>query len=374
MCNKSCVYLRIGCNKSDTNHQIINNMKKLLLLILIVPSLCFSQDKIKIFKTQITSLDVNGDNTFGPKNDQGISPLMKDPKIESNTNDKIIEDYLGRYVIKDMRSPSALLNMATSKKYYTLLDDINFAYYEEIVIPNVLNRDASFSQNESYKKFKTELNKLTTTDAKKQLLFQEEYQEVRDRLEASRFKPYIPIDVVQKQIISTAVKDTIKANISAALIKNKLDVKTGLLVELDKLIDRTITIGGQYIEAYYNDTYIDYIERRLKVFVKNPTSNTDDFNLALTSFLDSKKNTIITGLSVIKIKIDYAATKVINDSIAAFLKGNFNITNDQLATASTDIFHSYDVNKNFTGTATLNHYFFLKYSYNSRLRKKNLSR
>lgn len=345
-------------------------MKKILIITLLIPTVSFSQEKIKLYRAQITSLEINGKEEFGPVNDNGISPLMKTPKIESNSNDKIIEDYLGRFVIVDMRSPSPLLNMVTAKKHYAILDELTFAYYEEIVIPTILDNDLVFSQNETYKTFKEELEKLTTTDSKKQLLFK--YPEVREKLEKSRFKPYIPTDIEQKQTISIAVKDTIKANISAILVKNKLDVKAGLYIELDKLINSTINVSGQYFEAYFNDIYIDYIERRFKTYTKNPPENSDDFNLALKSFLSRKKNTIITGLSAIKIKIDYAGTKEINDSIAAFLKANFDITDDQLTTVSADIFHSYDVNKNFTGTATLNHYFFLKYSYNSRLRKKNL--
>ena len=346
-------------------------MKKVILILLTLPYLAFSQQTIKMYGAKISASDITGKPDFGPKNELVVSKLMKDPVIKSSSDDNAVKDILGRFVISDMRSPSALLNMTGNKKLNELLDAINFEYYVDWAIPQILNKDATFSTDANYTEFKQRLSTLKTIAEKKALIGEDKYATVKQKLEESRLD-FIEKDFTQDQSVVKTIKDKISANVSAALIENQLDLKAGASQELEKLVSKNITISGKYIEAYLKEKYIDYVEPKFKNYLTLATKPSDDFSPQLTSYFKNKNNKVITGVASIKIKIDYKATKAMTDSISAFVKGNFNLEGQKLLNVTADILASFDVDRKFTGTTSLSHYFILRYSYNTRLKMKNL--
>lgn len=348
-------------------------MKKVIFLLLTLPYLAFSQQTIKMYGAKISASDITGKPDFGPKNELVVSKLMKDPVIKSSSDDNAVKDILGRFIIKDMRSPSALLNMTGNKKLNELLDAINFDYYEDWAIPQILNNDAKILNDPNYAEFKKRLATLKTTADKKSLLGEEKYAIVKQKLEESRLD-FIEKDFAQDQSIVKTIKDKIAANISTALVENQLDLKSGASQELEKLVSKNISISGKYIEAYLKEKYIDYVEPKFKNYLTLTTKPSDDFSPQLNSYFKNKNNTVITGVASIKITIDYMAKKTMTDSISAFVKGNFNLEGEKLLKVTTDVLASFDVDRNFTGTTSLSHYFILRYSYNTRLKLKNLQK
>lgn len=156
------------------------------MLLLALPFLSSAQETIKMYGSKISAADITGTSKFGPKNERFIFKLMADPVIKSSSDDNAILDMLGRFVIADLRSPSALINMTSNRKTMPFLDETNFDYYQDWAIPELLDKDPSISRDTDYLDFKKRLSKLITVAEKKALLTEEKYSRIKSMLEKSR--------------------------------------------------------------------------------------------------------------------------------------------------------------------------------------------
>ena len=340
-------------------------MKNLFLFfaILTIHTLSYGQETIRLYNATLKSTDINGTKNFKVKNFPETSKKISDPLL-SQTPIYWIGKILSQ---NNLRQHKTFLDLANEETFYPLLDSIDMNFYSNYALRNIL--DKQLAKDEKYNAFRKAFKSATTNKQKKSLL--------TDDLDNSIY--FAALINSKYQVDSTSMSNStevekqiklgIKLSLDTLVMSKNLTGNAGILAELDKMVDKNITVKGYYFEVRYSKEYLSkviyFLTKKYSVDIAKIKSATDkdQFTSTLIDFYDHKYSAMIAGSAILKITIDYNVTKISRDSISAIISANAQIPKVDLAKITGDLHAAFGLDKTFKGEAKTENYYCVSYAY-----------
>lgn len=333
-------------------------MKKIILLSFLF-LLASCSEKIYLYNAEISSNDVNGTNKFGPKSSSKHSKLIKDPVI--------VPKYwsnLGTLVSKDdPKNDNPFLNYIYLKGNYGAIDSLYINFLQQLVIPNTSIIDGVSS--EKYLSFVNSFNNMRDYKSQKEYLFFDENRIIRAYMEG---QIYIISEnnITQAHKLEKIVKGKIESNIEMALEQYNSTIKAEIKAELMDMVNKSVNIKGNYVEITLNPTFRSMIENLLLHYKHDPPLDfKNPFTVNFYKYYLQDKNYFSDGCGILNFTINYNTTQISKADIAAVIDAQSSLTEAQKKDISANVYASFSVDKNFTGSSESSKSYLVKYQYNT---------
>lgn len=341
-------------------------MKKInLFILLIFTCSVYSQEKLKIFNATISSSDVRGKNTYGPVNFVKVSAIIDDP-IVSNSYFEL----LGQFVKSDhLKNLDQLIDLATFKTDFPILDELDMDYYSNYAIDNIL--DPKFESDKSYLEFREAFLNAKNVKEMKAVLFERNNRKWKLALFESKYEFVNESNFYNLQAIKKEVHFSIEAKVKASLQEKNIDVNGELGVALQSLIEKNIAVSGLYKEIQYRSAYRTVLFDHLSKYVNQAIGN-DIFSKRLKEYFDDEGAGIISSIALLKLELNYDKTKINLAEIKAIVtaKGKTKAIDE----ISADIYGNLSLSKTYEGQTQISSIYNLKYGYDSNLESLQTSK
>jgi hypothetical protein len=215
-------------------------MKKIIILLssLILTQVAESQNKVRIFNTDLSIKEILG-TTFITTD----SIRRNLPKVLVKNNDYYTET-IGTFRPNFASlEPTGLFNMV-DRGSYPLLDSINMAYYDEVVIPKLMS-DTSVTNLKGFWNFKEDWDSIKGRKIiaqRKALLYKKDYIKIGIKIQQGRFNIITaPFSFSAKT--SKKLSATVSSDIKAAL-KN-INITHSAYNALTRVVNSSISYSGR---------------------------------------------------------------------------------------------------------------------------------
>lgn len=336
-------------------------MKLAIFIALALPTVVVGQEQIKVFKTQIISQQVNGDNHFGPKKGNLRQKLISD-RLSTNS----ATQSLGQVILEGkLREPFQLLDI-NRENSIPLLDSINLDYYINIAIPNTLDEMYLTSGDSlKYSTFRDEIKKPDISNAKrKAILYKPQYIKFRRTLERSRYYFQDSVALTKQSEIERNIKLSIGAELKATLQAKKATLNSKFDVALSDFLDKVVKMSGSYYEIYYTDDYISSVQNILSSVDTSKLPKSGTFNTNFIKFYVDKLGDIIAGIAILDLSFEYSKTDNFKASMGVLI--NTTVTNAKeinTTEVSAELQSTFEFIKNISAGSSYRTYINLRYYY-----------
>ncbi len=345
-------------------------MKKRIILVTVLAlniSLTFAQKTLKMYNQVFKASEILGPKNpdWGPNAAELKTEFMNEPNVVSN-----LYELLGSYyTTTNFYDTKKLLNL-TLDADLPILDSIDFRFYKEYSLTNVLDKRSDFKNDANYAKFKKEFKAAKTTSEKRGILYDKEENEVyRIALEETKFGVYRKkIQITQITQISREFKIGLTAK-----IKEELKDKANFDAKIENAIKDSVEIYGELNEGYYHeirlkDEYLKYAKLILKGYISNKAlleNKSDIFTEELKDYFNNPNASIITGAAVFEATFNLTKFKRLIVSIGAAIDANIDIKDKSKAPQiKADIEASFIRKKDRTLTVeAAQSFYYLRYCY-----------
>ena len=344
----------------------VKKLKIVLLLVWILPHVSFSQgmwghDKIKVFKTEISAQQVTGDDHFGPKKGNGRQRLISDRLSSSNAT-----EFLGQIILDgELRQPIQLLDI-NRQNIIPILDEINFDYYINYAIPNILDDQYLNTADEAlYQVFRDKMTKpdINVTQRKANL-YDPKYIKFRRALEKSRYFFQDETSLVKQSEIARGIKLSVGAEIKAILDSEKANVTANFDAALQSFLNKTVKISGKYYELYYTDEYLSSAQTVLSKVDINTLPTGIAFNDNFKKFYNDSNSDIIAGIAILELSFEYSKTNDFKTALNALITSNVsNAKQINTTEIAAKLQAQFEFIKKLSGGASYQTYINLRYYY-----------
>ena len=295
-------------------------MKKSILILLIASSLVatvFGQAKtFTAFNTKLKIKDVIGTTNLY------TSDIFLDlPDVLVKNEDyylKTIGSY--RNYLKST-DPNILFNI-TDKGDYPLLDPINIRWYDEIGIQE-LKSDTIIRKRADFKEFCKKWEEATTYQTKKALLFKDEFIDIGNIIQQTRFQKVTKSNFNFSKEATTKLSATIKAEIEAELKARNIEAKGSLVNYLSRIVSSKTAYSGVLMVVEFDDRYMSRLKNSLNGLTADKIGE-DDFAKGLKDYAAANSLKVVTtGLVIFKLIGVIDKSTITEDSLKADISAKF---------------------------------------------------
>lgn len=336
-------------------------MKKIIYIAFLAIIMSSCAEKIYLFDAKISSTDINGTNKFGPKNTASISKLISDPILVEPEYDK-----LGRLISSNtILSDNGFFDFIYRNEYYPKLDDLYMRFLKEVSIPNKLN-----SGDEQVKKFKLEFASAETYKAKKEVLFKDEFKNIRIELEKSTYRE-IPNTIKQNQKIESILKSGLEANIKSVLEEKNIELTADLKAKFENIVKSNVDIKGKYIDIEFVKEFSDDLVDLLSELKSQPPTEDNRFIRNYKNMYLGNNDFVAVGYSILQFEIIYNTSKITKAEIDAILDGVATLDEGQRTNLTAKVFSNFSFTRDFTGESKSKKSYLVRYAYNRTINNLN---
>lgn len=336
-------------------------MKKILFGLIILTLMSSCSEKIYLYKAKITSMDVNGTDKFGPKNGSRVSVAIEDPLEPKNINDN-----LGMLISRsNLRANNNFINHIFLNGDFGDLDKVYINYLQQSVIPNFVADNVNIKQ-EDWEIFKADFESKTNYSAKKSLMFQSKYLQIRKAMERSVYEMN-EVQITQKHKIETLFKSKLESNVKSVLSQN-VNLSAEVKGSIENLVNTNVNIVGTYYDVQFTPFFRGELVQLFQDYKTSPPNrNLNAFTRNYYSYYVENKDFLSDGYGILVLTTNYNTSKITKAQIQALIDADANLTADQKTQLTAQVFASFSVDKNFNGEAKSTKNYMIKYQYNDQI-------
>lgn len=315
-------------------------------------------EKLPLFNSKISSIDVNGSGKFGPKNVPKISQLLTDPQNPEPEN-----QFLGRLITSEnLRGNNGFIDYIFRKGDYGPLDEVYIGFIDETILPNLQPCPAKGLPADLLNSFKLEFSNLRSYAQRKHLLFEDKYLLIRDTIQNS-VCVRIPNDIKQNHKIESQFKAGLEANIKAVLKESSENVSADVTTQIENLINSNVTFKGQYVDIQIRQEFLDKLKSLMRRLRDNPITNDNDFIGNYIEYFTADKDLVAVSYSLLEFNIDYNISNITKDTINAIINGIVALDQNAKNKLSGKVYASFNSSNTFTGESHSSKRYLIRYGY-----------
>ncbi|NDI99333.1 hypothetical protein GWA97_09630 [Flavobacterium sp. LaA7.5] len=330
-------------------------MKTILCFIVFI--LCIScGEKIYLYKAKLSSSDINGTSSFGPKNTSFTSKAIKDPLLLINEYDN-----LGTLVSKsNVRDNNPFINFIYLNGDYGDIDSVYVEYLKQKVLPNYVPKgDVS---KILWSKFYSEFKSKNSYKQSKQVLFDTLYTQIRKHMERSIYDT-ISTKITQEQKIEKIFKGKLESNVEAVLKQYNTQISADIKAEIMQKVNNSVKVSGSYLDITLDKVFKAMVENLLLKYKYDFPTDKNTFIINYYNYFQERKDFLSDGYGVLHLDILYNTSQLSKQDIVTTLNAESTLTADQKNKIAGEVYASFSIERNFKGEAKSTKYYLVKYQY-----------
>jgi hypothetical protein len=346
-------------------------MKKVIIL-LVTLTIGFinvqAQKTVTIFNAKLKAKDINPQDSFFHPNYPLTSRIVEPEQLSQNVN-----YWIGKIFTKNnLKQNKTFLDLGYDESYFPLLDSIDMDYYSSYSLNHVL--DKKYGKDANYLAFRKAFKEAKNCKAKKELLIGNiDYADYFFTMNRSKLDNIEPTTFTNTSEVENQIKLGLKANLDKIFNSTNLKANAKLKAEIDKLIEKEVSITGTFHLVGYKKEYLSKVITYLKYKYEpnidkiKALTDKDQFTSTLINFYDERNSGLFVGAVVLSIEIEYNISKISKSGIEAILKVNGEIPAIPDTEIINNILASFSFDKKFTGEAKTTKVFCISYAYDSEI-------
>ena len=356
---------------TQTNYQNYIIMKQLLICFLAVGLIpvhsigqLFSKtERVKIYGLVIKATQVatgrkkfsgSGESFYGTKDLLDVIKTSGNYLTDMGTYRKNYQNY------KEGTNP--LFNLSYDRNNFPLLDTIDMDFYRTFGFSKLINRNPSLKDNPKYNELKAAIiDSLSwTTKQKKDFLFRNDFEEIREQLIETRIDTSAnhTFRIDKKKVSLSTVQ--LKATLDTIVINNGISGKAELFAYIHNLADENVKVFGKYYNPQFDANYIAKIRYFLET-IDVYNTRLDQFAYWLKIYVNSDIAAANTELVGIQLTGTYDKAKVNADSISLDLSTRFKIPKAQADKIAASLTFAFSKNETTNVSSNFNTVYILRY-------------
>lgn len=306
-------------------------MKQIILITTLLTISFYTKaqnESVRFFDLKFKAKEVNGQKMFAGVADRYFSKILN-PLIEKNES-----EYLQNVGTVRKNTSSAevsnLIDLSSQARYFKVLDEINFEFYESKGFDKLIEKEPELLENKRFQEFKMKISQEENIGSKKEILFNDDYREIRKKLIDSRLEIVSKSFQLSKKKVSKFTFD-LKVKVDSVLEENSLANNGKLRAYLASIADESTEITGIYhtisLDNEYVGIFIDHIDDHIN-FIKGTANERGSewrFVKRMAEYLENENYVITSSMVALQLQGSIDKTKINVNDIAIHLNTQLQI-------------------------------------------------